>query len=106
MISSSLLPPGGGHVSSNCIKFASRSLSLDFKSLPSPPEGEEGSAGSSSSGLGCIRVNGSSATRSPPRAPRQSFTLTLYCTMIPRLSRARGSLIMVDEARFVSSSLS
>lgn len=61
---------------------------------------------SSSNGLGCINVNGNSATKSlsystmksifnsfliravayPPRDPRNSFTLTLYCTNIPRFS--------------------
>ena len=27
----------------------------------------------------------------PPRAPRQSLTLTLYCTIIPKFSRCDGS---------------
>lgn len=84
------------------------------------------SGGLSSGGFECIKMNGSSATRSlkvinvskkkwilefspeksievqgewlwsrmpyPPKAPRQSFTFTLYCTIIPRFSFCTGSV--------------
>lgn len=40
--------------------------------------------------LGCISTNGSSADTSPPRAPRNSLTLTAYDTMIPKASRWSG----------------
>lgn len=94
---------------------------------------------SSSSGFGCIKMKGSSATRSlsykfkrlllkfrarmkdwgelkkicfkikkkridaeithPPKIgpPMQSFTLTLYCTIIPKFSRCDGSAILQEE---------
>lgn len=68
---------------------------------------------SMSSGFGCIRIKGSSATRSllmknsfghlqghlfegrlksyPPKGVMHSLTFTLYCTIIPRFSRCDGS---------------
>lgn len=58
---------------SNCMRLASSSLSLDFKSLGSFPEGDDVRAGSSSSGLGCMRVNGSSATRSLSRGEKHGI---------------------------------
>lgn len=73
------------------------------------PEDELGRSKNCSSGLGCIRVKGNSATSSlnselamlylplnseictflftdPPREPRNSLILTLYWTRIPRFS--------------------
>lgn len=40
--------------------------------------------------LGCIKTNGSSAETSPPRAPKKSFILTAYETIIPNASRFSG----------------
>lgn len=82
---------------SNCIKFASSGVLLPA-SLLTRRDGDEltGGAGSSS-GFGCIKINGNSATKSliktvfkfftvlynfpttyPPNAPKHNFTLTLY----------------------------
>lgn len=75
---------------------------------------------SMSSGFGCIRMNGNSATRSltifkngsgptlaknnrkfhyyathPPKGVMHNLTFTLYCTMIPKFSRWDGSAILM-----------
>lgn len=41
-------------------------------------------------GLGNIKINGSSAVNSPPKAPRKSLTFTAYDTIIPNASRWSG----------------
>lgn len=40
--------------------------------------------------FGCIKTNGNSADNSPPSAPRNSFTLIAYDTIIPNASRCSG----------------
>jgi len=58
-------------------------------------------------GFGCISLNGTSVTSSPPRVPQFNFTLTEYEMTIPVWSL--GPLppdISVDDAKFTSSSCS
>jgi len=58
-------------------------------------------------GFGCISLNGTSVTSSPPRVPQFNFTLTEYEITIPVWSL--GPLppdISVDDAKFTSSSCS
>jgi len=56
-------------------------------------------------GFGCISLNGTSVTSSPPKVPQFNFTLTEYEIMIPVWSLGpRPSAINVDDAKLTSSS--
>ena len=53
-------------------------------------------------GAGCISLNGTSATNSPPMEPRSSLTRATYETTKPVASL--HSAMRVDEAKLTSSS--
>lgn len=58
-------------------------------------------------GFGCISLNGTSVTSSPPRVPQFNFTLTEYEMTIPVWSLGPlPSDINVDDAKLTSSSCS
>lgn len=57
-------------------------------------------------GAGCISLNGTSVTNSPPSVPQLTFTRIEYEITIPMASvEVLPSLNIVDDAKLTSSSL-